>query len=172
MNFLIANKKANEYLLKYSIFMIHLDKLESTFNHSGTLYVSLQNCGMVWLELRREKEEQTKVWLFLKIKPSDMKIPAGGSLALLCWRMPTSLNRFSDLSLLGWNKLLFIGYPMWDLLLCCSTINICIIRTWKIHFVDKGPLGSWTRTMQNLKKEKKIEERLVSTEKKYICLVH
>lgn len=29
MNFLVANKKANEHLLKYSVFMIRLDKLES-----------------------------------------------------------------------------------------------------------------------------------------------
>lgn len=29
MNFLVANKKANEHLLKYSVSLIHLDKLES-----------------------------------------------------------------------------------------------------------------------------------------------
>lgn len=29
MNFLVANKKSNEHVLKYSVFMIHLDELES-----------------------------------------------------------------------------------------------------------------------------------------------
>lgn len=67
MNFLVTEKKANEHLLKYSVFMIHSDKL-------GTLLLSLLVtykvvCQTVRqfdqsLEKKKKKnqEDQTKVY--------------------------------------------------------------------------------------------------------------
>lgn len=46
MNFLAMSKKANEHLLKYPVFMIHLDKLESLLlNMLGTYKIVRQTAG-------------------------------------------------------------------------------------------------------------------------------
>lgn len=46
MNFLATRKKANEHLLKYPVFMIHLVKLESLLlNLLGTSKIVRQTAG-------------------------------------------------------------------------------------------------------------------------------
>ena len=140
------SKKANEHLLKYSVVTIYLDKLEGwLLSPLATYKIVCQAVGQFG-QNSEEQKSQTKVSYFaFTVKPPAMKRWAVESPAHLCRRVPISLYRFSSISLLGWNGSLFTCLHMCGLLLFYSTINICTMTTWKVYFVDKGPLGSWTK---------------------------
>lgn len=59
MNYMVTNKKANEHLLKYSAFMIHVDKLETLLLSLLVTYKVV--CQMVeWFDQSSEKNRKIK----------------------------------------------------------------------------------------------------------------
>lgn len=142
MNFLATSKKANDYLLKYPVFMIHLDKLESLLlKHARNLQDSSPNCGIVWPEFRRTGRSNKDLvfcvasWTTIYEKRSCRKH------CTFCWRMPVSFSGFKGISPLGWNDLLFT----------CHLVQFVMILLYQyVHYYNLEDLFCWQRAVRKL----------------------
>lgn len=152
--------------------MIYLDKLEKfTFKLTRNLQDSSPNGGGQFDGSSEKQEGQTKTqYVVLPVEPPDVKRGAAESPAHLSRKMPMPLSEFKGISLLGWNDLLFT----------CHLLQFVMTLLYRQceHYGNLEDLFCWQRAIRKgdqnkykIQKQRKIEQGMLSTGKKYICLV-